>query len=70
MDTGTVTVLWIVSAIMIIAALALTLTFMQRNASTESKHFSVRQCAEKAFQPLNTLSPHALLTFFDFYQCF
>ncbi len=37
MDTGTVTVLWIVSAIMIIAALAF--TFMQRNASTESKHF-------------------------------
>ncbi len=37
MDTGTVAVLWIVSAIMIIAALAF--TFMQRNASTESKHF-------------------------------
>ncbi len=37
MDTGTTTVLWIVSAIMIVAALAF--TFMQRNASTESKHF-------------------------------
>ncbi len=37
MDIGTVTVLWIVSAIMLIAAL--TFTFMQRNASTESKHF-------------------------------